>query len=135
MHHLTRLPIPEANPAATISARHEVAIGTDVHVHAIPGRVVPAVALLAVLAEAVPGGVDEDLVVTGLHGDGFAGRVEGGGGDGEEVRFGDKFDGDGDVEFPCAKGFVVGSGDETGVFYESEGVYRAWMVSVLVRDG
>ena len=62
--------------------------------------------LAPVLAEAVGGRVDDDLVVAGLKGDVLAGGVRRGAGEGEHVRFLDEFDGDGDVVFPW--GFVLG---------------------------
>lgn len=123
MHHLARLPIPEADPTAAIAAGDEAAVRTDAHVGTIPSRVVASKTLFAVLAEAIAGCVNDDLVVAALEGDGFAGWVGEGGCEGVHVRFGDEFDGDGDVEFPGSEGFVVRGGDEAAVFVdEGDGV-------------
>ena len=133
MPHLTRLPIPKADIAARIARDDELAVGRDVHVDGVPGVVLPAETLLAVLAEAVGGGVDDDLVVPALEGDGFAVGVRGRAHHGVHVGFRDVFDGHGDVVFPCAQGFVVRGGDEAAVVVaEGDGVDRLEVVVVFL---
>ena len=94
-----------------------------------------SVHFLAVLAEFVGGGVDVDFVVAGLEGDGFTVWVGRGADHAEHVGFGNVFDGDGDVEFPRAQGFVVGGGDEAaGLVDEGDGVDGAEVVVVFLGE-
>ena len=72
----------------------------------------PLECLLAVLPKAVGRAVDDDLVVAGLEGDGFAVGVRAGAGEGEHVGFDDSLDGDADAVFPDHGGAVVGGGVE-----------------------
>lgn len=67
--------------------------------------------LFAVLPETVGAGINDDLVVAGLEGDGFVVWMRAGGGEGVHVGFCDVLYGDGDIEFPGAEGFVVGGCD------------------------
>lgn len=96
----------------------------------------PAETLLPVLSEAVGGGVDDDLVVAGLEGDVFPTRVWRGAHHAVHVGFRDEFDGDGDVVFPSAEGFVVGSGDEAAIIVdESDCVDGPEVVVVFLGHG
>ncbi len=74
--------------------------------------------LFAVLAEAVGGAVDDDLVVAGLEGDGFAVGVGAGAGEGEHEGFDDAFNGDANAVFPDHGGAVVGGGVEAAVLVD-----------------
>lgn len=131
--HLARLPIPKTHQSRTIATRHEAPIRTHAHVDRITARVMATETLLAVLAEAVRGCVDDDLVVAGLETYALAGGVRRGGGEGVHVWFSDEFDGHGDVDFPRTEGLVVAGGDEAAVLVaEGDGVYGTEMVVVFL---
>lgn len=136
MPHLAALPVPETHVAAAVAAHDELAVRADGHVDGVTGVVVSAEALLAVLAEAVGGGVDDDLVVAGLEGDVFARGVRGGPHHAVHVRLGDEFDGDGDVVFPGSQRLVVRGGDEAAVGVdEGDGVHGPEVVVVFLGEG
>ena len=134
--HLTRLPVPEAHIATGVATHDDLAIRADVDVDRIPGVVVAAEALLAILAEALGAGIDDDLVISGLEGDELAGRVGRGADHAEHVRLGDELDGHGDPVLPRAQGLVVGGRDEAaGGVAEGEGVDGAEVMVVLLHEG
>ena len=107
MPHLARLPVPEAHITATITGANELPIRADCHVRRIARNIVAAVALFAILAEAVGRGVDGDLVIGGLKSHVFTRGMRGGANHGEHVGFCNKLDGDWDTVFPCPERFVV----------------------------
>ena len=134
MMHLARLVIPEADPSSAIPARYPVAARAEIKVHRVSARVVASELLLAVLTEAVGGGVDDDFVVATLEADGFSGWMRGCGCEGEHVWFGDEFDWNGNVQLPRPQGLVIRSGNEATVFVnEGDGVDWAKMVVVFLR--
>jgi len=93
----------------------------------------PPKAFLPILPEPIRSGVNHYLVVPGLEGDVFAGGVRRGTDEGVHVGFCDEFDGDGDIVFPCSKGFVVRGCYEAPVLVdEGDGVYGAEMVVVFL---
>lgn len=63
MIHLASLPIPKADIARAITGANKLAVRRDLHVDTVPGVIVPAEALLAVLPELVGGAVHDDLVI------------------------------------------------------------------------
>ncbi len=92
----------------------------------------PFKGLFAVLAEAVGGAVDDNLVVAGLEGDGFAVGVWAGASEGEHERFDDAFDGDANAVFPDHGGAVVGGGVKAAVLVDKgEGVDGAYGVALV----
>ena len=72
MQHLGALPVVEADEAAGIACHDEGTVRRNVHVDGVPRAIVALEHLLAVLPEAVCGGVDDDLIVARLEGDRFA---------------------------------------------------------------
>ena len=133
MIHLARLPIPKADPTSTITTCDITPIITNSHIYRVPARVMPSETLLPVLAEPIGGCVYDDLIIAGLKGHGFSGGMRRGRDERVHVGFSDEFDGDVDVEFPCAKGLVVRGGDETAIFIaEGDGVYGSEMVVVFL---
>ena len=136
MPHLARLPVPEADITGGVATHDDLAVGADIDVDRIPSVIMAAEALFAILSKAFGAGVYDDLVVCGLEGDEFAGRVGGRADHAEHVRFGDEFDGHGDAVFPRAQGLVVGGGDEAaGGVAEGECVDGAEVVVVFLDEG
>ena len=72
MVHLARLPVPEAQETSTVTRANELPVWTDRHVWCISSHIVPSVALLSILSEAVGRAVYGDLVVGRLEGNVFA---------------------------------------------------------------
>ena len=107
MMHLTSLIIPKADPTSTISARNPVATGAYIYVYCIPTCVMATEFLLTILAEAVGGSVNDNLVIAALKADGFPGWMRSCSSEGEHVRFSDELDRDGNVQLPGPQGLVV----------------------------
>ena len=134
--HLTRLPVPEAYVTGSVAAHDDLAVRADVEVNRITGVVVASEPLFPILPEAFGAGVDDNLVVCGLEGDEFAGRVRGRADHAEHVRLRDEFDGDGDPVLPRAQGLVVRGRDEAaGRVTEGERVDWAEVVVVFLDEG
>ena len=75
VQHLRALPIVETYKPTRVPCHHELAIGTHAHIDGVPSTVVTPEDFFAVLAEAVGTGVNNNLVIGGLEGDGFVRRV------------------------------------------------------------
>lgn len=79
--------------------------------------------LFAILSEPISGRVHDDLIIAALECYRFPRGMGSCAGEGIHVGLCYEFDWDGDVEFPCSEGFVVGGCDEAAVFvYEGDGV-------------
>ena len=100
VHHLARLPVPEAYKTARVSARDKPAVRADGDIRAVARRIVAPEALFTVLPEPVRGCVYHDLVVPALEGHRLARRVQARRRQRVHVRFRDEFDRHRDVDFP-----------------------------------
>jgi hypothetical protein len=123
MHHFTSLPAPPAGVSTSVSTHNILAIRTEGHIDSIAGIVVSAEALLAVLAEALARGVDDDLVVTALEGGKWLGGMRSCAVHGEHIGLSYEFYGNWDTIFPGSEGFIVrGCNEATVVVAEGNGV-------------
>lgn len=131
----TRLPVPGPHVAVRVAAAHEPTVRTEAGLAGVAGDQMACKALLAVHAEAVARAVHDDLVIEGLAREPLLVGVECDGRHRVHVRLGNVLDHDRDIKLPGTHRLVVrGRHEPAVVVHECDGVDRAQMLVVLLRD-